>query len=166
MPQEPLRLTIYGVAQDESGREYERYLRLLAASDKRIEFRQPIPNAQITSTLRKYDLLAVPSQWLETGPLVVLEAFAACVPVIGSRLGGIAELVRDGVDGILVEPSDLRDWRDKLLRLTQDVSIIDALRVNIRHPRGMSSVATEMIHVYQKLLLQQNTFGQKHQWMR
>ena len=58
--------------------------------------------------LSRIDVLAVPSQWLETGPLVVLEAFAAGTPVIGSDLGGIRELVSDGRDGLLVPHDDVR----------------------------------------------------------
>jgi len=95
--------------------------------------------------------LAVSSQWLETGPLVVLEAFAAKVPVIGSRLGGIAELVRDGVDGLLVEPSSTEDWAKKLRRLMDDPSLLLRLRSNVRAPRTITTVANEMASIYQSL---------------
>ena len=43
--------------------------------------------------MANFDLLAVPSQWMETGPIVVLEAHAVGTPVLGANLGGIAELV-------------------------------------------------------------------------
>ena len=46
--------------------------------------------------LAGFDMLAVPSQWQETGPLVVFEAQALGVPVLGSDLGGIAELITPG----------------------------------------------------------------------
>jgi glycosyltransferase involved in cell wall biosynthesis len=46
----------------------------------------------------------VPSLWLENSPLVIHEAYQAGVPVIGSRIGGIADLVRDDWNGWLVEP--------------------------------------------------------------
>jgi glycosyltransferase involved in cell wall biosynthesis len=50
------------------------------------------------------DVLVVPSLWLENSPLVIHEAYLAGVPVVGSRIGGIADLVRDGWNGLLVEP--------------------------------------------------------------
>ena len=92
---------------------------------------------KVVSVMAEYDLIAVPSRWLETGPLVVLEAFAAGVPVLGSNLGGIAELVRDGVDGILVAPNDAAAWAVAIGRLVEDRNVIDALRCGIAPPRTM-----------------------------
>jgi len=40
----------------------------------------------------KWDAMVVPSLWLESGPQVIYEAFAVKTPILGSRLGGIAEL--------------------------------------------------------------------------
>ena len=140
------------MAQGQAGPEYEQRLRLLAAPDKRIEFHPPVPSTKITATLREYDLLAAPSQWLETGPLVVLEAFAAGTAVIGSRLGGIAELVRDGFDGILVDAANIRDWANALHRLSEDRDLVNHLRRNITPPRKTSTVAREMAALYEKLL--------------
>jgi glycosyltransferase involved in cell wall biosynthesis len=48
----------------------------------------------------------VPSRWYENQPLSVLEAFAAGVPVVASALGGLTELVENGVNGELVEADD------------------------------------------------------------
>src|SRR5439155_619642 len=124
------------------------YLRTLAASDKRIDFHAPVPVTKVASTLRQCDVLAVPSQWLETGPLVVLEAFAANVPVLGSRLGGIAELVRNGFDGILVEASNIDEWAATLKRLSQEMSLVERLKANIRPPRTMANVAEDMLKIY------------------
>jgi len=152
IPQAPLQLDIYGVVQGEAGLRHERQLVRLAATDRRIQFHAPVPRDEVMSTLCNYDLLAVPSQWLETGPLVILEAFAAGVPVIGSRLGGIAELVRDGVDGILVQPADVECWSRAFRRLSEDASAIEALRRNVRPPRRMATVAKEMAALYRQVL--------------
>jgi glycosyltransferase involved in cell wall biosynthesis len=45
-----------------------------------------------------------------------MESFAAGTPVIGSNLGGIPELVRHQVDGLLVEPENVQAWADALRR--------------------------------------------------
>jgi glycosyltransferase involved in cell wall biosynthesis len=88
---------------------------------------------------------------METGPLVVLEAFAAGVPVIGSRLGGIAELVDHGIDGLLVETESVPAWTDVLAQLLQDADLLPRLRAGIRPPRRMSTVADEMLALYHEL---------------
>lgn len=152
IPNAQLRLAVYGVTQGVSGRKYESHLRQMAAPDRRIEFHAPVPVTSITETLKHYDLLAVPSQWLETGPLVVLEAFAAGIPVIGSRQGGIAELVRDGVDGVLVDPSSVEDWASQFRRLSTHTALVRSLRANVRFPRTMSDVAREMAATYRAVL--------------
>ena len=56
--------------------------------------------------LSRVDVLVLPSVWLENSPLVIKEAFAAGVPVVTSDLGGMAELVRRDVDGLLFEPGN------------------------------------------------------------
>ena len=144
----PLKLHLYGVVQGEGGRQYEEALRDLAGDDPRIEFRPPVPASQVIPLLRAYDVLAVPSRWLETGPLVVLEAFAAGVPVLGARLGGIAEWVEDEENGLLVEPDSVESWRQALERLVRDRTLLERLRAGIRPPRTMSEVAKEMLTLY------------------
>ena len=88
-----IELNLYGVTQSPADEDYLDELRRLAVDDTRIRFLPPVPNHQIVPLLKDFHVLAVPSRWLETGPLVVLESFAAGTPVIGSRLGGIAEWV-------------------------------------------------------------------------
>jgi glycosyltransferase involved in cell wall biosynthesis len=79
---------------------------------------------------------------------VVLEAFAAGIPVVGSKLGGIAELVRDGVDGLLVTYDSLGEWAVALRRLATDPWLVQHLRGGVRPPRRMAEVADEMLGVY------------------
>src|SRR5205807_2637121 len=107
MPSMSIELHLYGVTQGASDERYWMLLRSLAASDSRITFIPSVPHDEVISLLRNYHVLAVPSRGLETGPLVVLESFAAGTPVIGSKLDGIAEWVRHQDNGLLVEPEDV-----------------------------------------------------------
>jgi glycosyltransferase involved in cell wall biosynthesis len=152
VPEAALHLDIYGVAQGEGAKSYSDRLSNLASGDARIAFREPVPSGEVVALLRQYDLLAVPSQWLETGPLVVLEAFAAGTPVIGSNLGGIAELVEHGVNGILVDAASPGLWADALRRVTENNGLIAALRSGIRAPRTMKVTAAELMAVYRQVL--------------
>jgi glycosyltransferase involved in cell wall biosynthesis len=143
----PLEVHLFGIQQpgDEA---YADRLRASAVGDPRIVFRPSVPQPQVLDVLGDFDVLAVPSQWLETGPLVVLEAFAARVPVIGSRLGGIAELVQDGVDGLLPPHDSVGQWARALGRLASDRALVLRLRGNVRPPRRMRAVADEMLSAY------------------
>lgn len=150
-PDLPLRLDLFGVPQDEAP-AHSAQLRALAASDARIRLHDPVPPDQVVGLLRGYDLLAVPSRCLETGPLVVLEAFAAGVPVIANRLGGMCELVRDGIDGCLVDAAP-DAWRTALRGLVADSGRIARMRSAVAPPRTMADVAREMITLYHSLLV-------------
>jgi glycosyltransferase involved in cell wall biosynthesis len=140
---------IYGVVHA-SDRDYAAKLRALAAGDPRIVFHQPVSTECAQGLFREYDALVVPSRWLETGPLVVLEAFAAGLPVLGSNLGGIAELVTDNVDGLLVPPT-IDGFKNVIQRLVTDRSVLQRLRLHISLPRQMTAVAQDMANIYREL---------------
>jgi glycosyltransferase involved in cell wall biosynthesis len=90
---------------------------------------------------------------METGPLVVLEAFEAGVPVLGSALGGIAERVRDGVDGRLVGAWwSPKAWASELSALADDRAMLGRLRAGVRQPRDMGTVADELAALYGRVL--------------
>jgi glycosyltransferase involved in cell wall biosynthesis len=75
------------------------------------------------STLLQYysncDVLALPSK-TEGWGLSLMEAMACGKPVVASRAGGIPELVRDGVDGILVDPGDVRWLAEAIVSLLKN----------------------------------------------
>jgi len=145
-PQIRMTLDIVGIIQDDLA--YVDQLRNNIRNDSRIHLREPLLNDEIACWLRNYDALAVPSQGMETGPLVVYDAFLAGIPVIGSRRGGISELVTHYRDGLLVEPADPQAWAQTLELLSIDSQLRDRLRSGVRPPRSMSAVASEMLDLY------------------
>jgi glycosyltransferase involved in cell wall biosynthesis len=64
--------------------------------------------------LRGAGALVVPSIWFEGFPMVVIEAFAAGTPVIASRIGALADIVEDGVVGLLADPGDAGQLGERL----------------------------------------------------
>jgi glycosyltransferase involved in cell wall biosynthesis len=143
---------LYGVAQSSTDKGYWAALKSSAAHDARIQFLPPLPNDKVVSVLRRYHVLAVPSRWVENRPLVVLESFAAGTPVIGTNLGGIAELVRHQDDGLLVEEENVRAWADALRRCAEDRLLLARLRKNAQRTRKSVYVADEMAQLYHKHL--------------
>jgi len=70
--------------------------------------------------LRKMDVFVLSSLW-EGFPNVIIESMICGVPVIATRsVGGVEEVVKDGVDGLLVPPKDIRALSDSIYRLLQD----------------------------------------------
>jgi glycosyltransferase involved in cell wall biosynthesis len=149
IPEAPIRLDVYGVTQGES--EYVNTIQELASKDSRVTWCDPVSSEEVPDRIRGHDVLVAPSQWLETGPLVVYEAFAAGRPVVGSDLGGISELVTDGTDGLLVEPSEPQKWAKVIRSLALDSTILKDLKRGVTPPRKMKDVARDMLSCYQEL---------------
>jgi glycosyltransferase involved in cell wall biosynthesis len=147
----PVTLDVFGVEQDSDAVRYRSELEAMARNDTRIRFNAPLDANHVVETLATYDATVVPSQWLETGPLTVLESFAAGVPVIGSNLGGIAELVTHDRDGWLVPYADLGAWATALRRIAADRALLARLRAGVTPPRSTDDVARDMATMYHSL---------------
>lgn len=145
----PVEVSFYGPYWED---EYGRGLLASIRDDPRFRMPALVPNGDILAAYARADVCVVPSVWLETGPLVVLEAFAAGTPVVGSRLGGIAELVREGVDGLLFPPGDERALADIIRALAEDRGRVRSLKLGVRPPRTMTDVARDTLRVYEELL--------------
>ena len=105
------------------GGRLKRSTRTLGLSD-RVTFLGATPAAR--SLLPSFDLLVVPSR-TEGSPLIVLEAMAAGVPVVASRVGGIPDQIRHGVEGLLVPADDPLALADAIERLLSDPVLSSSL---------------------------------------
>jgi glycosyltransferase involved in cell wall biosynthesis len=131
---------------------YRSALAKLAGADERIVFKGMVSRADLLSRLDSYDALLVPSRCLETGPLVVLEAFAAGIPVVGSNLGGISERITHNVDGILAGSANVDDWARAIHLLANSDKLRDKLKEGIRTPKTSTDVAHEMMSIYRQMM--------------
>ena len=73
----------------------------------------------VGSWYESFDVLVLPSA-NEGTPVVAIEALAAGCPVVATRVGGVPDVVEDGVTGFLVEPRDTEALADRLERLARD----------------------------------------------
>ncbi len=149
-PELPVKLAIFGITQVGS-EAFTQNLLQLTADDHRIEFLPPVKGPEVVQKMSQFDAVCVPSTWLETGPLVVYEAFGAGVPILGSRLGGIQELVTHNLDGLLIEPGNVAAWAKAIAHVSNNPKFLSQLALNIKAPRTMSQVAQEMHRIYQSL---------------
>lgn len=94
----------------------EEIARRVAAKELRGRFRLPGFCSDLDGFLPHFDLFVLPS-FTEGLPNVVLEAFAARVPVVATAVGGTPEVVEDGVNGYLAPPGDAGALADRIGRL-------------------------------------------------
>jgi GT2 family glycosyltransferase/glycosyltransferase involved in cell wall biosynthesis len=96
-----------------------------------------VAHAEMPRVLASLDALVFPSAWEETSGIGAREALAAGVPVIASRIGGIPETVRHGINGLLFEPGDPADLARQIRRLIEEPDLLDHLRAGSRVPRTL-----------------------------
>jgi glycosyltransferase involved in cell wall biosynthesis len=89
------------------------------------------------------DVLVAPSLWLENSPLVIHEAFMAGVPVVGSRIGGIAELIDDGRTGLLHDPASTAELRERLRELIDHPQRLSELTDGARTIPRIKTIAAD-----------------------
>jgi glycosyltransferase involved in cell wall biosynthesis len=122
-------------------RDYPDMLRRLA-SGRDVTFRGAVPDDDLPGLYRRAAVFVLPSVHetcygrriaiSELLGLSVLEAMASATPVVCSRVGGVAEIVRDGETGFLVEPGDVAALHDRLALLLGDARLARRLGANAR----------------------------------
>lgn len=106
----------------------ESALRALASASPLIQFLGYCSGEALWTLVRKSRALVLPSQWYENAPLSVLEAYACGKPVVGARIGGIVEVIRDGETGVLFDPHN-----------------VDALAAHLRRMRSLSDASIQQM---------------------
>jgi glycosyltransferase involved in cell wall biosynthesis len=92
-------------------------------------FLGPLPRERVLELFRAGDAALLSSSW-ENFPHSVVEALAVGTPMIATRTGGVAEVVTDGVNGLLVEPGDLDALTAAIERFFADGELARKLREN------------------------------------
>ena len=94
--------------------------RLRSIAPPNVTFRATVPGDEAAGIIRGARAVLIPSEWYEPAPRTIVEAYAAGVPVLASRVGGLPELVEDGRTGYLIEPGSAQAWAAAATRLSDD----------------------------------------------
>ena len=155
LPAEPSsELKLYG----DPGQFPEYFARLKKLVDeggsrgKFVHFLGTFPNDTLGEVLEKIDVLVVPSRWYENTPLVMQSALATKTPLICTDLGGMAELVEDGENGLLFKLNDHRSLAEKLAILLKKPSELERFMSNIKPERTVPDMVDDIESVYSKVL--------------
>ncbi len=124
-PEAILRIAGTGPIEDE--------LRAFAKGTANIEFLGYVEPEKLTGIRRRARYIIVSSTCWENAPLTVLEAFSDGIPVLGSNIGGIPEMVRPGITGELFDPNSPEELRDAALAMWRDPEKCRILGENARN---------------------------------
>jgi len=143
-------LTIYG-APGPHQFEYAGKLWFMAKDNPRIIFGKQVEREQIGAVLENIDVLIVPSVSYENSPVVIQEAQYHRIPVIASRIAGVADLIRDGENGLLFEMGDVADLASKMQRLIDKPALVQQLSSRIQPVKTICQDAEWLLSKYEGL---------------
>lgn len=121
------------------------------ADGRPVRFMGPFDRDRLADVYASIDVLVVPSLWLENSPLVIHEAFMSGLPVIAARIGGMPDLIRDGIDGRLYSPTSSTELAARLRELIDDPESVDALARRFPSVKTIQDDARELERVYDGL---------------
>ncbi len=118
----------------------------------RVTFRGPYRHSELPKLMADLHWVVVPSIWWENSPLVIQEAFFHGRPVICSDVGGMAEKVRDGVDGLHFRVGDAFSLARTFENAATSPRLWRSLREGIREPYSMDTHMARLLAMYDELV--------------
>jgi glycosyltransferase involved in cell wall biosynthesis len=143
-------LWVHGEFKPESDPFHAKLQKL--ASRGNVVFRGPFENDRLAEVLSAIDALVVPSTWYENAPITIREAHLHGKPTIVSDLGGMAESVREGIDGARFRAGDANDLARVLLRLIHSGALSDPRRWRFPERKTAAENGAECLFRYRALM--------------
>ncbi len=139
----PLRVRIHGEVPDA-------FAPTLRALDARglCTLEGAFATSELEDVLAGVDVAVLPSTWWDCAPLAAAECLAARVPLVVPRLGGLAEAVRDGIDGLVVDPLSVDALAGALSRLATEDGLLERLQAGIEPPHPFTAYVDDLEACY------------------
>ena len=144
----PIRFEFHGPVQYVTEHAVVNRLKSIVGPDAWVAFGGELDPAGVRALLDRIDVICCPSRVVEGGPTIALEANAAGVPVIGSAIPALSEIVRDDVNGRLYPAGDVRALAAILKALATNPEHVDEWRSNLLPVRTMDDVAADYLAMY------------------
>ncbi len=106
----------------------EEFIKEMANKNRRMTYHGPLFGTSKEKLLSECTVLVVPSTIVETFGIVIPEAYAFGKPVIASRIGGIPEIVKEGVTGWLVPPGDVHQLQQAIEHVLENPGQVEVMR--------------------------------------
>ncbi len=147
-----IHLSIYGANLDKQSANFqEAFKSQVVQCGNNVAVFPEYSQAELPLLMKNVDWVVVPSTWWENAPLTIQEAFMHRRPVICSDVGGMAEKVRDNVDGLHFRVNDPISLADTLLRASRNEELWGRLRDAISPVFAVNDAAAAHIAVYESL---------------
>jgi glycosyltransferase involved in cell wall biosynthesis len=147
------QLSVYGANLELQPQEFvDAFHSLLAATEENVTFAGAYAREDLPALLGRTDFVVVPSIWWENSPLVIQEAFLYRRPVICSDIGGMAEKVTDGVDGLHFRAGDPDSLADTIERAVGTPGLWTSLSDGIEGAHPMDEHVERLSGLYEAVL--------------
>lgn len=157
-------LMIFGANLERQPADFqERMKTLIERAGRRVRFYGSYRNADLPKLMRSVDWVIFPSIWWENSPVVIQEALLHRRPIICSDIGGMAEKVRDGGDGLHFRAGNGQHLADRIVEVLNDETVWDRLRSTMRAPFSTRDCALEHLGLYRGLLSEKDGAAQHDQ---
>ena len=124
----------------------------LEEAGENVVFHGAYDNAQVNALMQGIDAMVIPSTWWENSPVVIQEAFTNGKPVICSNIGGMAEKITHGVNGMHFEVSRPASLAEVLAELATHPGRLAALTAGVRPPPTADEVLDQHLDLYNRVL--------------
>jgi glycosyltransferase involved in cell wall biosynthesis len=147
-------LKLFGQFDDDS---FRHHIEGLISRDSRIKFCGSFDPGQLGEVLSQMDVLVVPSRWYETGPLTIVEAFAAKLPVICTKLGEMDSMVQHGVNGFVFERNSVADLAQAIRTICQNPALVARFRQQIGPIIPFDRMVDQYLALYEECLARRSS---------
>jgi glycosyltransferase involved in cell wall biosynthesis len=132
--------------------ELERLTRELGPRAANVSTRGHYTQDELPGLLAAADVAVLTPQWEDNGPQTVFESLGAGLPVVGTAMGGVPDVVEDGRNGLLVPAADPGALAAALDLIVDDPSLVAELRRGIEPPLSMEAHAEDLEATYAEVL--------------
>jgi glycosyltransferase involved in cell wall biosynthesis len=144
----PVELNVYGGFDPASDPHHAELQRL---AGENVHFKGRFDNSRLSEVYAEIDVLIVPSVWFENSPITIHEAYLTRTPVVASDIGGMAEFVRDGVDGLQFSAGNHEDLARVLRRFVEEPELLERLSRDWMEIKTIEENARETEYRYRAL---------------
>jgi glycosyltransferase involved in cell wall biosynthesis len=143
---------IYGDYSNQPAEYQTDVLGALADATPNVVYHGRYENADVARLMSRVDAVIVPSIWWENSPVVIQESFSCGKPVICSNIGGMAEKVRDGLDGLHFEAGRPKHLAAVLAGLAGQPEMLDRLSATVARPPDEQAALDAHLAAYARVL--------------